>query len=139
MRPGFVVAVLAGIIAAGCGPTRPSTVRVTGRVLPPTGSWPASGLLVFLPDAAEPGVATRPGRAVFGTDGRFTAGAFAADDGLVPGRYRVIVQCGEPLGDDDAPTVSHVPTRYGSPTTTDLTLDVPASSRGVEAVFSLRP
>ena len=139
MRHAFVVAVLIGITTLGCGPSRPATVPVSGRVVAPKGVWPASGLLVFLPDAAEPGVATRPGRAVFGTDGRFTAGAFAADDGLLPGRYRVIVQCGEPLGNDDAPTVSHVPTRYGSPSTTDLTLDVPASSRGVEAVFSLRP
>jgi hypothetical protein len=109
------------------------------RIVPPAGEWPAPGLLVFLPDGPKAEAPTRPGRAVFGTDGRFTAGAFTDDDGLLPGRYRVIVQCGEPIGDDDAPSVSHVPARYGSPATTDLTLDVPATSRGVEMVFSLRP
>ncbi len=144
MRPRLFLMQLALAWAAlaapiGCGPPRPATVRVTGRVVPLAGVWPTAGMLIFLPDVGQSTAASRPGRAVFGPDGRFMAVSFSSGAGLLPGRYRVVVQCGEPVPEADGPTQSHVTARYAAAATTDLVLDVPAGSRGVEAVFELQP
>jgi hypothetical protein len=78
------------------------TVPVSGKVTFGHGPCPAAGSIAFAPVATSEGVARRPATATFSTDGKFQATSFKSGDGLLPGRYRVMVSCwtGEPTNSD---------------------------------------
>jgi hypothetical protein len=123
------------VLMAGCGPDRPPMVTVRGKVTFDGAPPPAIGMVFFAPIEAAEGLPRRPGRAIYEADGSFRIGSFDRGDGLVPGLYRVRVECwksvpsmespGESyVADDYAPQDVNVPADEG---TIDVTIDVPAA------------
>lgn len=111
------------LVAAGCRPKPPTTVPVRGRITYQGGAWPTPGTIVFAivePAAGFPG---RPGAAEFDTDGRFVVKSWQNREGLLPGRYRLAVECWKaPPVMEGPPPVSYVPKRYQDPATSELEL-----------------
>jgi hypothetical protein len=86
--------VLAAVfLLAGCGSDGPTTVPVGGQITFDGEPPPADGAVYFAPIKVAAGFPRRPGRARFGQDGSYEATSFADGDGLVPGEYRVSVEC----------------------------------------------
>jgi hypothetical protein len=81
------------LFIGGCGSSHPTTVRVSGRITFEGRAWPVGGRLYF--NSVEPaaGFPRHSGMAEFGTDGRFVATSWNKGDGLVPGKYKVGVEC----------------------------------------------
>lgn len=125
------------LLAIGCGPNRPETVRVKGRVTLGGGEWPAAGMIIFTPLEAAEGFPRRPGRAFFDRKGRFTVTTFSEGDGLIPGKYRAAVHCGEPVNDMDARAKSYVPANYQSPARSGLELTVPPGSGTLNVEYDI--
>jgi hypothetical protein len=88
-----VSALCAALALAGCGPSRPTTVPVSGRVTLAGGTWPAAGVLYFNPVEPAAGFPRHSGMATFTRDGHFAATTWQPHDGLMPGRYKVGVEC----------------------------------------------
>ena len=94
----------------GCGPDRPDTVGVSGRLTYGGGDWPKPGRVFLTPLEPAEGFPRRAGKADFDTDGRFRVGTWEDDDGLMPGTYRVSIECWRKppsMGNPDA--LSYVP------------------------------
>ena len=121
----FALVIAAGflMLCGGCGPSRPKTVRVEGKVKWSKGQWPAAGMIIFVPTEPAPGFPRHPGQATFDRDGNFRATTYTEGDGLMPGKYRVGVVCGEPVV-GDKPSKSYVPLKYESPALSPLKLDI---------------
>ena len=66
----------------------------------------------------------RPAVGRFDTDGRFRAETFKPDDGLMPGRYQVRIDCWKvpPYGGPESPPVSYLPKKYTRAATSGLEL-----------------
>ena len=92
---GFVLLLAAcGIVclaAGGCGPKRPETFPVSGRVTY-KGRPVARGLVAFYP--AEGRMATGD----IGPDGRYSLTTFRAGDGALPGHHRVTIDAKRIVG-----------------------------------------
>jgi hypothetical protein len=125
--PGGVLLVFPlGLLLCGCGRGGPETIEIQGRVEFDGGTCPAGGTVYFTPIAAASGEPLRPASGNFQTDGKFTVSSFGEGDGLVPGTYRVRVECWkQPPGDDGTPGISYVKAGYQAP---DLTIE--AGTRG---------
>ena len=118
------------VVLSGCGPDRPQTIPVSGKLTFRGGPPPAPGALYFTSDDPAEGFSRRPASADFNAEGRFTVKSWEAGDGLVPGRYQVTVECWEvPPNMDGQPVKSYVPEKYQSSLTTDLEVEV-ASADG---------
>lgn len=107
---------LAGLV--GCGQEGPERVLVSGRVTYGGGDWPKAGVIYFTPLENAPGMTLHPGLGYFDTDGDFEAQTFGPGDGLVPGKYRVRVECWEVEPSPDpkhGPPKSYVPDKYTLP------------------------
>lgn len=113
----FTLAVL-GLIASGCSRDLPELVPVSGRVQFAGESPPATGVIHFLPLERSGNLPRKPGMGSFGMDGRFEVQSFNGVKGLVPGRYRVKIECfshppaASPGGYEKA---SYVPADYQPP------------------------
>ncbi len=119
------------VIPVGCGVDRPETVPVRGRITLDGGQWPADGGIYFTAIESAEGFPRRPARADFDRSGRFEATTWHSGDGLMPGRYKVHVECWKTPPEIDKPLPeNYVPPKYRSPTTSDLELTVSADSRG---------
>jgi len=105
------------LLIGGCGPSGPRRVKVEGKVTFDGAPPPADGAVYFAPDKPAPGFKGRPAYATFSKgDGTFVAGSVKKDDGLVPGTYRVTIECWkEQPGRDGTPGRSHVPDAYSPP------------------------
>jgi len=117
-----------GILApAGCGPKKPVTAPVAGRVLL-DGKPVAEAAVLFQP--VDGGVPARGGT---DAEGRFGLSTFARDDGALVGRHRVVVSkvvgetvAANELGLEAAPAPAAaqpkavLPRRYADPATTSL-------------------
>jgi hypothetical protein len=116
------VAVATGLLVlAGCGPDRPVTVEVTGKVTLDGKPFDKPGTLYFTPIEPAAGLPSRPGRADFGADGLFTARTFQEGDGLIPGRYGVAVDCWDSYPTPENPhPKSYVPKKYANAWSNDL-------------------
>jgi hypothetical protein len=57
------------------------------------GQWPTGGKLYFNPVKPAAGFPGHSGTADFTTDGRFAVGTWERTDGLMPGKYKVGVEC----------------------------------------------
>jgi hypothetical protein len=115
----IIACILLGILLSGCGRgALPELVPVSGRVKFAGGPPPAAGVVYFLSLEAAAGLPQRPGMGAFGIDGSFTAVSFNGAKGLVPGRYRVRIEC---LARPPAPMpgeyekASYVPADYQPP------------------------
>jgi hypothetical protein len=98
----------------GCGGDRPKTIPVEGKITFGGGPCPAAGYIDFQPIEPAEGYPTRPGSAEFAEDGLYAVTSYEPGDGLVPGRYRVHIECWKELPDEASmsPGVSHVPADY---------------------------
>ncbi len=79
--------------SGGCSDGRVPTVPVSGKVTFDGGPCPGQGHISFAPIEATAGLPRRPGSATFSADGQYVVTSFQPDDGLVPGRYRVLISC----------------------------------------------
>ena len=119
------------VVPVGCGVDRPDTVPVCGRVTLDGGQWPVGGRIYFTTAEAAEGLPSRPGRADFDRSGHFKATTWHSGDGLMPGRYKVHLECWKTPPEIDKPMPeSYVPPKYQSAATSDLELTVSADSRG---------
>ena len=113
-----------GICILGCGPSRPTTIPVRGTVTFNGGPPPAEGMITFPCIEPAPGFDRRPGRARFDTSGKYSATSFVDGDGLVPGTYRVRVECWkvapsmEAQASPDSQGVSYIAEGFEPPTIT---------------------
>ncbi len=121
-------------VAGCCGPSRPTTIPVSGTITFAGGPPPAEGAIYFAPITVADGFERRPGRARFDTSGKFNASSFADGDGLVPGTYRVRLESWKVPPTMGTPGESYIPTDF-SPPNVEVTasggrvtydLDVPA-------------
>jgi hypothetical protein len=133
---------LLAMVAAGCGSGHGlPLVPVTGRITFQGGTPPAPGNFTFVQtgDSVVKGLPKRPGRATFGSDGKYRATSFEEGDGLLPGTYDVNITCLDPAAQsgqrfDD---VSYVPSGFrakqivvekdGGPI--EVNFDVPLNSK----------
>ena len=102
-------------IAGCCGPSRPTTIPVRGTITFGGNPPPAEGAIYFAPIRVAEGFDKRPGRARFDTSGKFDATSFADGDGLVPGTYRVRIECWKSPPTMGAPGNSYVPPDFTPP------------------------
>ncbi len=138
LRFTWILAVVA-LVMGGCGPRRPETVGVRGRVLFDGQPPPGEGMVYFAPLEPAEGFPRRPGRAEFDAQGYFRATSFDGGDGLVPGHYRVGIDCWETLPRAEGPPAkSHVPNRYREPATSGLELVVEPGARSMTAEFDVQ-
>ena len=100
------------LLLNGCGKKGPVTVPVHGIVTFNGGPCPQSGTVHFAPLHAAEGLPLRPGSGDFDVDGTFKVTSFEPGDGLVPGTYRVQIECWEQYPGDFKPGVSYVPEKY---------------------------
>jgi hypothetical protein len=119
----LVFAIGSAILCGGCGPKRPKTVRVEGKVKWSKGAWPTAGMIIFVPIEPAPGYPRHPGQSIFGADGKFRATTYTEGDGLMPGKYKVGVVCGEAVVGDKS-SKSYVPLKYESPAMSPLELEI---------------
>jgi hypothetical protein len=126
------------VVAAGCGPRRPETVAVRGRVLFDGQPPPRPGMIYFAPLEPAEGFPRRPGRAEFDTQGHFQATTFEGGDGLIPGQYRIGVDCWNTLPRAEGPpATSLVPRAYREPATSPLELRVEPGAGSMTVEFDL--
>ena len=131
-RPRALVAILVSLMSSalmgGCGPSGPDRVQVVGEVTFDAAPPPAAGTVYFAPIEPAEGLPRRGGYGVFGKgDGTFVVGSVKPDDGLVPGKYRVTIECWEQSpGDDGTPGKSLIPDGYTPP---ELEIEVGAGGQ----------
>jgi hypothetical protein len=122
------------LLAAGCGRRGPEVVPVDGTITFGGGPWPKAGVLIFAVESPSPGLPNRPTMGLFDADGRLTVTTYTKGDGLIPGKYKIGVECWEVRPDIMSPHAakSYVPTRYGSPETSGFTVVVEPSQKVVK-------
>lgn len=100
------------VTLTGCGREGPERVPVHGRITYGGGAWPKAGVVYFQPLGSHGGQPLRPATGMFDAEGSFQATSFTPGDGLVPGKYRVRVECWEVEPNPDpkfGPPKSYVP------------------------------
>jgi len=104
------------VVLAGCGGSGRPLVPVSGQITFNGGPCPKAGAISFVPNAGSDasGTPARVGQARFGTDGRFVVTSFQEGDGLLPGKYRVNIECvnGVPSPSTPWESISYVPADY---------------------------
>jgi len=137
LPPAACLAVV--LVFSGCGPDRPQTIPISGTVTFDGGPPPAPGALYFTSDDPAEGFDRRPAVADFDAEGRFEVKSWEEGDGLVPGHYKITVECWEvaPMM-GEGPPKSYVPEKYTSDRTTDLEIEVTADDAGREIELDVR-
>ena len=93
-RRRFLFALLlSGWLLPGCGSKHPTTVPVRGTITYGGGAWPKGGAVFFTCVKPAEGFPGRPGMARFDTQGRFVVTTWENVEGLMPGQYRVGIEC----------------------------------------------
>ncbi len=127
-RAWFPAAILLAV--AGCGSDRPTTIPVSGRVTFDGADPLAAGTLYFTIDTPAEGFPRRPTLAKFDEGGRFRVTTWDRNDGLMPGRYKITVECWEvPPELGGAEGKSFVPSKYQAATTTDFVVEIAPDDR----------
>ena len=128
---GIFIAVAAGLLP-GCGKSGPKTVPVSGKVA--YGGKPVSiGNVVFQPQEIPQGQPQRPAMGKLEKDGSYRLSTFSKNDGLIPGKYRVVIHSlisGPTPENPTAPHIWAVPERYTSTQATPLETTIPADANG---------
>ena len=113
------------LAAGGCGGGRPQPVPVSGKVTVAGKAPPAGGAVWFTPEEAASGFPMRPGIGDFAADGAYQAKTFAPGDGLLPGRYKLRIDCWKtPPNMEGKPKQSYLPAKYLNPQQSGLELNV---------------
>jgi hypothetical protein len=137
--PALHFAVLVLICIAGCGKNNPLTKRVRGQVTFEGAAPPTAGQVTFAPIEAAPTLPRRPATGDFDTSGTFKLTTFTKDDGIIPGKYRVNINCWrEPPTLKTKLSANYVPADFKFEVTVDenadepveLRIDVPKIQRG---------
>ncbi len=121
---------LAGFLLNGCsGEKAPTTIPFSGIVLY-KGKALTQGQIVFQPVKKADGELQRPATGKIGENGAFEMGSFKAGDGVLPGEYQVGITSWktDPSLEElekGAKRISHIPERYTSPLTSNLTITIP--------------
>ena len=137
--PGVHLAVFILVCAAGCGKNNSLTKQVRGQVTFQGAAPPAEGKITLAPIEGAPSYPRRPACGDFDKTGTFTLTTFTKNDGIIPGRYRVNINCWR-----EAPTLktklsaNYVPADFKFDVTVDenadepveLRIDVPKIQRG---------
>lgn len=117
-------------VVLGCGSDLPQTVKVTGQVKFDGQSPPGAGIVYFLPTEAAEGFPLRPATGDFGSDGKYSAATFEPNDGVMPGKYKVYIECWETAPNmEGKPVKSFVPKKYQTADTSGLEMEVTRESR----------
>ncbi|NQT40222.1 MAG: hypothetical protein HQ581_22205 [Planctomycetes bacterium] len=124
------------LVICGCSGSDLDTVKVSGKVTLDGGDWPMWGTITFVPVGEPPeGVPRKHGSAKFDTDGVYNVMTAGRVEGLVPGEYKIVVECYEQppgINQDESPGKSFVDLKYVRTGTTDQTLTVKAGSGAIE-------
>ncbi len=121
----------------GCSGDPVGRIPVTGKVTYGGGPWPAEGVVYFNPSEPAAGFPRLNGIGRFGTDGEFQVQSTGEGMGLVPGTYKVSVECWEtPPNMEGKPVKSYVPSQFTAPEVTvetgesskEIVIDVPKPS-----------
>lgn len=115
----FILTAILLQLSLGCGDGRDARVPVSG-VVTIDGEPLKHGSITFIP-IKKPGVVSRAGGASL-EDGRFSVSSFTPNDGLIQGKYEVMVNAIEPMNETSQRW--HAPKKYASTKTSGLTLDV---------------
>lgn len=96
--------IITALLVAGCGGNGMPLVAVSGKVTFDGNQPPAPGSIAFQPLEMEAGLPKRPGRAKFDESGQYQVSSYTENDGLLPGKYRVVVTCDNGQPDPNSPT-----------------------------------
>jgi hypothetical protein len=127
------------VCIAGCGGNTPLTKQVRGQVTFEGAAPPAEGKITFAPIEGAPTYPRRPASGDFDKTGTFMLTTFTEDDGIIPGRYHVNINCWrEPPTLKTKLSANYVPADFKHEVTIDenadepveLRIDVPKIQRG---------
>jgi hypothetical protein len=132
-RLGLALAVLACLVGCGGGKTAP----VNGRVKLKDGSDVsvlAGYSLSFEPEGGKTSAVGEIER-----DGTFKLSTFGANDGAIPGKYRVAINQPSNPDPDKPPTKSKLPAKYVNFETSGLTAEVKPGQNNIELELDKAP
>ena len=114
------------LLLLGCSQKGPQVVPAEGIITFGGGPWPKAGASFFVVDSPSPGLPSRPAMGEFDTNGKLTVTTFKTGDGLLPGKYKIGVECWEtaPAMGSPTPARSYIPDRYRSANTSGLMVTV---------------
>lgn len=125
------------LFAMGCGNPN-GTVRVAGSVSVGGQQPPGEGTITFTPVEPAAGFPKRPAMAKFGTDGEYVTTSYEPGDGLVPGSYKVAVECYEtPPNMEGKPVKSFIDKKYMNGETSGFDLVVEPGAKPIEFDIAL--
>jgi hypothetical protein len=133
------LAVVVLVCAFGCGKNNALTKQVRGQVTFEGAAPPAEGQITFAPIEAAANLPRRPASGDFDQSGTFRLTTFTKDDGIIPGKYRVNINCWrEPPTLKTKLSANYVPADFKFEMTVDekaeepveLRIDVPKIQRG---------
>jgi hypothetical protein len=132
-RLGLALALLACLV--GCGPGK--TAPVNGRVKLKDGSDVSVLKGYSLTFEAEGGKTSAVGEV--NADGTFMLSTFGANDGAVPGKYRVAINPLTNPNPDKPPTKSKLPAKYENLDSSGLTVEVKPGQNRIELELDKAP
>lgn len=134
LRPcGLALAVLACLVGCGEGKTAP----VNGRVKMKDGGDVSVLKGYSLTFEAEGGKSSAVGEV--NADGTFRLSTFGANDGAIPGKYRVAINQPNNPDPDKPPTKSKLPAKYENLDTSGLTAEVKPGQNNIELELDKAP
>jgi len=134
LRPlGLALAALACL--AGCGESK--TAPVNGRVKLKDGSDVSVLAGYSVSFEAEGGKTSAVGE--FDRDGTFKLSTFGANDGAVPGKYRVAINPPPNPDPDKPPTKSKLPPKYENLNSSGLTAEIKPGQNNIELELEKAP
>lgn len=80
-------------VLCGCGEPGTPTIQVKGLITIDGKAPPTSGKIYFAPIEAAEGLPKRAASGEFDAEGKFILTTFKPGDGVIPGKYRVNVDC----------------------------------------------
>jgi hypothetical protein len=133
-RSTLVWASLAAVslLPIACRPSGPELITVKGKITYGGGPWPKPGTITF---TGGP----RPASVEFDTQGNFEVAAFEGRPGLMPGTYKIAVECWEvlPTMEPPSPGKSYVPAKYQNGSTSGFEVTVEAGKPLTDVTFDV--
>ncbi len=112
---------LSALMIPGCNSRGLPIVPVHGKITYGKGDWPKPGVVYFTGKDAAKGLPLRPAVGRFDVHGNLVVTSFEKGDGLLPGRYKLGIECWEvPPGMNGSPGKSYVPKKFQSAATSGL-------------------